>query len=332
MLLLVVSILTVCATEAGPTDVNLWGSLVTDITANISGSNNCSVATGGDLLDTFIVGSDCVATAIKTGDSYLLVARADSGSGDGQTYHGKVLDFTPKSEGGYFTLQQLVKAIYTNESVNKYKSDMMKNPGVEGAISYELKAGSSSNALYVYGGYKTSETDTSHLEGVKIDYDATKHVLTYSGSNSEFASTVYQLINSIVLEISPNKDAFKEKSEQLYEYIEKHPELEESKDFEEDLLEVLDKYFDVDYIFLSENLYNDMIVVVNNALDGKYNQATSNNNNNNNSNNNNPGNLSNPTNSENPNTGAFVNIFAIVALISVGTVLILGNKRKLFKI
>ena len=34
----------------------------------------------------------------------------------------------------------------------------------------------------------------------------------------------------------------------------------------------------------------------------------------------------------NPNTGAFVNIFAIVALISVGTVLILGNKRKLFRI
>ena len=38
------------------------------------------------------------------------------------------------------------------------------------------------------------------------------------------------------------------------------------------------------------------------------------------------------TESENPNTGAFVNIFAIVALLSVGTVLVLGNKRKLFKI
>ena len=50
----------------------------------------------------------------------------------------------------------------------------------------------------------------------------------------------------------------------------------------------------------------------------------------------NPGNNGNQgennENDDNPNTGAFVNIFAIVALISVGTVLILGNKRKLFRI
>ena len=44
------------------------------------------------------------------------------------------------------------------------------------------------------------------------------------------------------------------------------------------------------------------------------------------------GNANEDVENDNPNTGAFVNIFAIVALISVGTVLILGNKRKLFRI
>jgi hypothetical protein len=123
------------------------------MTANISGSNNCIVSTGTDLLDPFKVGSDCVATAIKTGAEYALVGRADSGSGDGATYWGKITASTNNMTDVNVLLSEIVELVYNDNSsttkrLKKFALDQTDKAG--GATKVILKAGSSSNALYVY--------------------------------------------------------------------------------------------------------------------------------------------------------------------------------------
>ena len=329
MLLLFVSVLTV---SAASTDINVWQSIVTDLTPNINGENNCKYGgIGNDLLDLFIVGSDCVATGIKAGDSFMFGARGDSGSGDGVFPTGKVSASTNNTGDTNVLLSEIVELMYNanSETTKRLVAEALAAPAANGATSFELKAGSSANALYVYGGY-----NNANKAGIKINFNASTKEFTYtlttaSATTEEavLASFVTKYLIEYVMEASPNYS----KGIAIYTNTEKYNLIKDA---------FSDTYGEVKYpanpagielkVYAKGDVNDSIVALYEGALNANPggNQNTGNNNNDNNNNNNN----NNDDNGENPNTGAFVNIFAIVALISVGTVILLGNKRKLFRI
>ena len=155
MLLLCVGVLTVSADDAPPTNINVWKSLVSDISANAGALNNCSASIGAESLDTFIVKNECVATAISTVETYLLVGRAGNPDG-GETYHGAIVESANDTSNTDILLSEIVELIYNDSSktTQKLKKFAMDQDRAAGSAKYILKAGSSDNALYIYGGYE----------------------------------------------------------------------------------------------------------------------------------------------------------------------------------
>lgn len=319
MLLLFVGIFTVNAAN----DINMWGSIVTDLTPNTGGQNNCKPGgIGDDLLDLFVVGSDCVATGIKTGDSFMFGARGDSGSGDGVFPAGKVNASINDTSNTDILLSEIVELIYNSNSdtTKRLKQEALSATAANGATAFNLKAGSSANALYVYGGY-----NNANQAGIKINYNASTKEFTYSltvssASQEEvvIASFFTKYLIEYVMEAAPNYNkgisikndsakysAIKSNFESTYGSV-KYPENPKGIELK---------------VFGKGDINNSIVALYEASLNTNPGGNTNPGNNNSNNNGNN-----------NPNTGAFVNIFAIVALISVGTVIVLGNKRKLFRI
>lgn len=315
MLLLFIGALTV---SAASTDIKVWQSIVTDLTPNISGVNNCKyTGTGDDLLDLFIVGSDCVATGIKAGESFMFGARGDSGSGDGVFPTGKVSASINNMNDTNILLSELVELIYNDNSVatKRLKAYALSQSRANGATKYILKAGSSANALYVYGGYEGKT-----MSGIKLNYDASTKRFTYqitqSATNEDefYFATYFTLYfmdylieatadHATALEIKGDSSKYglvKSKIEETYGAV-TYPVVDSAMSIKIDVIG-------------SGDIASKLVALYNQAK----NQTTTDTQTN--------------TGQENPNTGAFVNIFALVALLSVGTVLVLGNKRKLFKI
>lgn len=318
MLLLFVGILTVHAEgEIPATDLNVWKSLVTDMTANASGTNNCKILSGADLMDVFTVGNDCVATAIKTGDEYSLVGRADSGDVKGQTYYGKIAASTNDMTDTNILLSEIVELIYNENSVTtkKLKAYALSQTRANGSTKYVLKAGSSNNALYVYGGYEGKA-----MSGIKLTYDASSKRFTYqivqsTANENEFYFATYftKYFVDYLMEATPEHttalDILNDKSK--YELV--------KEKFE-------NTYGSVTYPQVNGALSIKLDILASGDLNSKivalYNQAK----------NQTATNTQTNTGQDNPNTGAFVNIFALISLLGIGAVLVLGNKRKLFKI
>lgn len=325
MLLLFVSVLTVNAAN----DINVWQSIVTDLTPNISGENNCKYGgIGDDLLDLFTVGSDCVATGIKAGETFMFGARGDSGTGDGVFPTGKVSASTNNTGDTDVLLSEIVELVYNanSETTKKLVAEALAAPAANGATSFELKAGSSANALYVYGGY-----NNANKAGIKINFNASTKEFTYtlttaSATTEEavLASFFTKYLIEYVMEASPNYS----KGIEIYNNTEKYNLIKST---------FTSTYGDVKYpaspagievkVFAKGDVNDSIVALYEAALNANAggNENPGNTNNDNENNNDDDG-------EDNPNTGAFVNIFAIVALISVGTVILLGNKRKLFRI
>jgi len=318
MLLLFVGLLTVHAEgEIPETNLTVWKSVVTDMTANIDGVNNCSILSGQGSIDLFKVGNDCVATAIKTTDDYSLVGRADTGDVKGQTYYGKITASTNNMNDTNILLSELVELIYNDNSVatKRLKSYALSQSRANGATKYVLKAGSSDNALYVYGGYEGKT-----MSGIKLNYDASTKRFTYqitqSATNEDefyFATYFTLYFMDYLIEATADHATALELKGDSSKY-----ELVKSK--------IEETYGAVTYPVVDSAMSIKIDVIVSGDIASKlvalYNQAK----------NQTTTDTQTNTGQENPNTGAFVNIFALVALLSVGTVLVLGNKRKLFKI
>lgn len=332
MLLLFVGILTVSAQETLPVhNIKQWESIVTDMTANISGTNNCSVVQATTMIDTFTVGNECVATGIATGLDYMLIGRADNGAGtEGETYFGDVIASGNDVGNTDVLLTEIVELIYNSNSqtTKRLVNDVLSSSAANGATTYELKAGSSANALYVYGGY-----NNGNKAGIKINFNASTKEFTYTVTASAvsaeeivLASYFTKYLIEYVMEAAPNYSqaiAIKNNTSK-YSLIE---------------AQFKQTYGEVKYpsnpqgievrVFAKGDINNSIVSLYENATNANAGGTTPNPGNQGNNNNNND---ENDDNGENPNTGAFVNIFAVVALISVGTVMILGNRRKLFKI
>lgn len=329
MLLLCVGLLTVNAAEAAPTNINLWKSLVTDLTPNAANpTNNCKYqGIGDELIDLFVVGNECIATGIKTSEEdYSFVARGDSGSGDGVTYYGKVNASVNDTSNTDILLSEIVELIYSDSSktTQKLKAFALQQERAAGATKYILKAGSSNSALYVYGGYEGKT-----MSGIKINFDNSSKKLSYTitmdaSNEEEFYLAVYftRYLIDYIMEASPNYDSAisivtnTSKWDLIKsEFVNKYGEV---RNYTTPALKI-----EVD-VFAKGDINNQIVALYDAAVNTGATDPT------------NPGNNGNQgennENDDNPNTGAFVNIFAIVALISVGTVLILGNKRKLFRI
>ena len=329
MLLLCVGFLTVSAADADPTNINLWNSIVTDLTPNIDKPNeNCKYqGIGNDLIDLFVVGNECIATGIKTSeDDYAFVARGDSGSGDGATYYGKVNASVNDTSNTDVLLSEIVELIYNDNSLTTKKLKafaMAQTDRANGATSFVLKAGSSANALYVYGGYEGKT-----MSGIKLNFDASSKKLSYTitldaTNEEEFYFAVYftRYLIDYIMEASPNYDSAinivtTESKLNLIksDFVNKYGEVKNYID--------PDKKIEVG-VFVKGDINNQIVSLYDAAVNAGTTEPT------------NPGDNGNANEDEendNPNTGAFVNIFAIVSLISVGTVLVLGNKRKLFRI
>ncbi len=331
ILLLFVGVLSVSADDdvLPATNIKKWESIVTDMSANIPGANNCAVVQATTMLDTFMVGNDCVATGIELGTGYMLVGRADNGVGNtGETYHGDVVASTNDMGNTDILLSEIVELIYNPNSATTKRlvADVLASPAANSATSYELKAGSSANALYVYGGY-----NNGGKAGIKINFNASTKEFTYSVATSSItneevilASFFTKYLIEYVMEAAPNYDkaiAIKN-NESKFALIE---------------TKFKQTYGEVKYpsnpqgievrVFAKGDINNSMVNLYENATNanpGGTTPDTGNQGNNNNDEGEDDG--------DNPNTGAFVNIFAIVALISVGTVMVLGNRRKLFRI
>ena len=318
MLLLFIGALTVNAdfpAVSETVDLKKWGSIVEVFDA--TATNGCNATIGIDSIDTFVYEGTktCVATAIGEVEGYLLAAQSNA---DGaHMYTGKVTasgnDFTDTN----ILLSELVELIYNDNSVatKRLKAYALSQSRANGATKYILKAGSSDNALYVYGGYEGKT-----MSGIKLNYDPSTKRFTYqitqSATNEEefyFANyfTLYfmdYLIeatadHATALEIigdSSKYELVKSKIEETYGAV-TYPVVDSAMSIKIDVIG-------------SGDIASKLVALYNQAK----NQTTTDTQNN--------------TGQENPNTGAFVNIFALVALLSVGTVLVLGNKRKLFKI
>ena len=324
MLLLCVGIISVKAADPDPVNVSLWNSIVTDITANAGGNNNCILGLGEGLIDTFIVGNDCVATAISVGDSYLLVGRAGTDDVDGATYQGATTASVNDTSNTDVLLSEIVELIYNNNSnsTKKLKAFALSQTRANGATSYVLKAGSSNNALYVYGGYEGKT-----MSGIKLNFDNSNKKLSYTitldaTNEDEFYLAVYftRYLIDYIMEASPNYDSAisivtTESKLNLIksEFVNRYGEV---RNYTDPALKI-----EVN-VFAKGDINNQIVNLYDAAVAANANPGQNTGNNGN----------QNEDDGDNPNTGAFVNIFAIVSLISVGTVLILGKKRKLFRI
>ena len=328
MLLLCVGLLTVNAAEAEPTNINLWKSIVTDLTPNIANPDmNCKYqGTGNDLIDLFVVGNECIATGIKTSEEeFSYGARGDSGSGDGVFNYGKVLASVNDTSNVDVLLSEIVELIYKDSSLTtkKLKSFAMSQTLAAGANSYILKAGSSDNALYVYGGYEGKT-----MSGIKLTFDNSSKKLTYSITYDESKSDEFYLATyftryliDYIMEAAPNYD----KAIEIVTNTEKLNLIK--SDFVNrygEVVNYVNPALKIEVGVFAKGDINDQIVSLYEAAvrAGTTNPGNGGNN----------GSQNEDEDDRNPNTGTFVNVFAIVALISVGTVLILGNKRKLFRI
>ncbi len=324
MLLLFVGIFTVNADDTGispATDITQWGSIVTDMTANIDGSNNCSVTIGTEEVDSFTVGNECIFTGLKTMDSeFLLVGRAGTDTVEGATYHGKIGTSTNNIADTNILLTEIVELIYNPNSAATKKVKAKGMSLYSSAKGYTLKAGSKDNALYVYGG-----VEGGTMSGIKLTFNQTSKALTYTITKSATNDDEFRLATAFtwylvdyIMEASPNYD----KAAEIV--------------FNEDKFGKISANFASKYgtvirtssTPLKVDVNLNLLGTINNDVVSLYEAAIAN-----------PTPTPTPTptpqpdpNGDNPNTGAFVNIFAIVALISVGTVLVLGNKRKLFRI
>lgn len=317
-LLLFVGLLTVHAEgEIPQTDLNVWKSVVTDMTSNIDGVNNCSILSGEGSIDLFKVGNDCVATAIKTTDDYSIVGRADSGSEKGKTYYGKITASANNMSDSNILLSELVELIYNDNSVatKRLKAYALRQSRANGATKYILKAGSSDNALYVYGGYEGKT-----MSGIKLNYDASTKRFTYqitqSATNEDefyFATYFTLYFMDYLIEATPDHATALEIKGDSSKYELVKPKIEET--YGAVTYPVVDSAMSIKIDVIGSGDISSKLVALYNQAKNQTTTDTQTN-----------------TGQENPNTGAFVNIFALVALLSVGTVLVLGNKRKLFKI
>lgn len=314
-------------------DIVRWNSIFSNITS--SSDNNCKVSIPNEVgtIDTFLAesGTKCVMTGLKeivydsVNDSggYVAIGQIDVGGTTGESFFGSITASVNNTSDTNVLLSEIVELIYDDNSAStrKLKAFALSQNRAGSATNYILKAGSSEDALYVYGGYEGGT-----MSSIKLDYDKNTKKITYSATydaanEDEFFLAVYftKYLTDYIMEASPNYDAAVDIIFDSSKYALIKDDFENS-------------YGKVNY-YTSPDVKLEVAVYakgdINNQIVSLYDTAVANGLQN--VGNNNQGGESN-NNGENPNTGAFVNIFAIIALISVGTVVVLGNKRKLFKI
>lgn len=336
MLLLCVGLLTVKAAEAEPTNIPLWKSYVGTVSDNTD-NNACKDFQAVDAIDVFLAenGTKCVVTGVEkveydvddaTSGYIAMIQPATESIATGETIYGAVTDSVNNTADTEILLSEIVELIYSDSSktTQKLKAFALQQERANGATSYILKAGSSDNALYVYGGYEGGT-----MSSIKLTFDASTKKITYSitmttDNEEEFYLAVYftRYLIDYIMEASPNYDS----AISIVGDTSKWDLIK--SDFVNTYGEVINYTtpalkIEVD-VFAKGDINNQIVALYDAAVNTSTSSPSIPENDGNNSQEEDDG--------GNPNTGAFVNIFAIVALISVGTVLILGNKRKLFRI
>lgn len=345
MLLLVVGVATVNA-DAVKKDVEVWGSIVSPIRVDVEGNCTESTAPLTSALDFFIAESGSEKVCVMTGLSeidydaeadeggFVALAQAPTEGAAGDSYYGSVIATTNDMTNTTVTLNEIVQLIYHSTTTSKLKEFALNNKasaGYASATDYELRAGSTSDALYVYGGYNGGT-----MSSIKLSYNASTKKFSYSiektaDNTAEFYLATYftLFLTDYIMEASPNYTTamgilgdndsavtstanyakIKSQFESTYGAV-KYPSATQI---------VVDVVANGDVNAKAVELYNNVGTEA--PKDDEPKEETPK-----------EETVTDKTEEENPNTGAFVNIFAIIALISVGTVLVLGNKRKLFKI
>lgn len=328
MLLLFVGIITV---NADATNLPLWKSYVGTVTDNSDG-NSCKVYTAEDAVDVFLVenGTKCVVTGVKkveydaagdTGGYSVMIQPTTATVTTGEVIYGSVTDSVNNTSDTTVLLSEIVELIYSPSSTStmKVKKFALESELAAGATDYILKAGSTADALYVYGGYVGG-----NMASIKITFSESNQKLSYSitydeSKKDEFVLATYftWYLIDYIMEASPNYDS----AMTIVNDSDKMSKIQ--ADFTSKYGQVLrttnPQKIEVG-VFAKGTINDDIVSLYEAATNPTQTQEPS----------------DTPTEDEddgkNPNTGAFVNIFAIIALISVGTVLVLGNKRKLFRI
>ncbi len=348
MLLLVVGVITVNA-ETVKKDVEIWGSIVSPIRVDVEGNCKESTPVLTSALDFFIAnngsGKVCVITGLSEIDydadadegGYVALAQAPTADSAGDSYYGSVIASPNDMTDTNILLSELVQLIYHSNTTTKLKEFALSSKAAAGygsATEYVLKAGSSNDALYVYGGYYGGK-----MSSIKLTYDQSTKKFSYSiektaDNNDEFFLATYftLYLTDYLMEASPsystamstlgasgnasvtsteNYKKIKSQFESTYGSV-KYPSTTQI---------VVDMVANGNVNTKAVELYNTAGTEKEEEKEETPKEETPK-----------EETKTDETESENPNTGAFVNIFAIIALLSVGTVLVLGNKRKLFKI
>ena len=365
ILLLFIGTLTVNAGSL-QRDIKVWESLVTPIQADAEGNCKESTLEGGPVFDTFTVGADsskvCVMTAkaeivydaANDKGGYTAVGQKNVGSVEGQTYYGSVLPTANNKEDYAVLFSEIVEAMYNDagKTTTKLKKFAMSNysvyatdtgigPGIN-ATDFVIKAGSSSDGLYVSAGYKIDGVASPTLHSFKIDYDTATKKFSYKITKTVDNAGLFHVANFItmyltdyVMEVTAgyetlvNQFGVSTTSTEPFAASTNYSKIK--NDFEKEYGGVKYQASTIELDFVVDGQMSKNAVELLNAAVAAENQQKQEEEKKEETPTQPP--TQQETNKENnPNTGSFVSIFAIIALLGVGTVLILGNKRKLFKI
>jgi hypothetical protein len=348
LVILFIGVVAVNALDATTTDIAKWGSHIVNLTDNAS--NNCIPNMGESLVSTFVAadGSNyvCVITGVEVGDTYMVVAKADNDGTDSGLVPTGAITASVNVKDTTITLQDIVEVIYTGKTTEDFKNFILaQSLNTGNATEYVLKAGSSENVLYVYGGYKDGT-----MSSLKFVFDSGKQTLTYTntltGTNSAeyyFALYFTTYLRQYIMEASTGyDDAMK-----IYGDSSKRSVIESKLNSEYGGVTISQNPNSINVDLSTKGDINARIVTLYNESLNSGNEAEdpteeeeeeptnpggSGTGNGGNTGDGHEEEEESDDGEDNPNTGSFVSVFAILSLISVGTVIVVGNRRKLFKI